>query len=304
MRLLPLMLVAASCAPTIPILLPSTVGVPASIRADTPEVSACLLVAEHYARPLWNGVERDEGKTWDYMIGSVLVRHPKAVLVIDPTFATTVGADLDRAGGVAKALLGDGTTKTSLKTLLERARVDASTVTMAVATHAHWDHVGGMDALPAATLWLPKVEVGFTCGLTDFFDHGVMTGYLQAVSSRTTSFEFDDAGEAGFSATHDFFDDGTLVAAPLPGHTPGSTAFLLRANGRRFLFSGDATWTYRGVEAPAHKHGLVRSVDHDVEVNSGSIALLHALSLYRPDLTIVPAHDGARMSLLPRCDAP
>ena len=68
-----------------------------------------------------------------------------------------------------------------------------------------------------------------------------------------------------------------------------------------WLFSGDTTWTSRGVELPAHK--TLRAFDSDLEALSSSIGLLHAFLVSRPDVKVVPAHDGAALSALPRCGA-
>ena len=90
------------------------------------------------------------------------------------------------------------------------------------------------------------------------------------------------------------------VAVPLPGHTPGSTGFLVRGTGGvTWLFSGDTTWTSRGVELPAHK--FLRAFDSDLHVLSSSIGLLHAFQQHRPDVKIIPAHDDHALSQLPRC---
>ena len=47
----------------------------------------------------------------------------------------------------------------------------------------------------------------------------------------------------------------------------------------------------------------MRAVDTDLVQLSSSIGLLHAIQRYRPEMKVVPAHDGAALSALPRCAA-
>ena len=64
----------------------------------------------------------------------------------------------------------------------------------------------------------------------------------------------------------------------LPGHSPGSTGYLVRGRGgKRWLFIGDATWTARGVTKPAHK--MLPVIDGDRGRTAEVIGRLHQLSL-------------------------
>jgi glyoxylase-like metal-dependent hydrolase (beta-lactamase superfamily II) len=47
---------------------------------------------------------------------------------------------------------------------LAAAGVDPSSVTDIVVSHAHWDHMGGIDLFPNATIWLQKNEYSYYTG--------------------------------------------------------------------------------------------------------------------------------------------
>src|SRR5664280_3099321 len=52
-----------------------------------------------------------------------------------------------------------------------------------------------------------------------------------------------DPALAPFTSAHDVMGDGTLVLLPVPGHTPGSTAMLVRRPDRApLLMVGDLTY--------------------------------------------------------------
>lgn len=78
-----------------------------------------------------------------------------------------------------------------------------------------------------------------------------------------------------FSARHMVGDD--LEAIPIPGHTPGATAYLWDNGGHRCLFTGDSLWLRQGEWVAAvldssdpdtyiQSLGLIRDLDFDVLV--------------------------------------
>lgn len=290
-----MMLLGTACVPAIHV--PGAARV-ARVEREARQVELCVLFQERAERPLWLGVRGAAG-TWQYAMASVVVKHPAGLAVIDAPFGATVGEELARAGPEAQLLFGDGRTKRGLAEVMTEAGLDPGQVRYALLTHSHWDHAGGLVELPNAWVLLSKPELEFDRPLTRYLDHGVMPHHLKAVKARLRSFEYRDPGVEGFEASFDVFGDGAVVAVPMPGHTPGSSAFLVRgAGGKTWLFSGDTSWTAKGVELPAHK--LV-PFDVDLEQVSEQLGVLNAFHTLRPDVTVVPAHDGAALSLLPPC---
>ena len=47
---------------------------------------------------------------------------------------------------------------------VQSAGVDPSTVTDVIISHAHWDHMGGIDLFPKATIWIQKGEYEYYTG--------------------------------------------------------------------------------------------------------------------------------------------
>ena len=47
---------------------------------------------------------------------------------------------------------------------VRQAGVDPARVTDVVISHAHWDHMGGIDLFPNATIWIQKGEYGYYTG--------------------------------------------------------------------------------------------------------------------------------------------
>jgi glyoxylase-like metal-dependent hydrolase (beta-lactamase superfamily II) len=264
-------------------------------------VDVCVLMQERSVRARAMGVAEASLATWEYGIASILVRHPAGLVVIDPAFGVDVAKDLLLGPKLFALAMGPARDKTPLVEVLRAAQVDPLEVRFALATHVHWDHVGALGDVPNAKVLLSRAELEWARTLSRSLDEGVMPHHLARAKARLHRFDFTGPARDGFPASFDVFGDGAIVAVPLPGHTPGSTAFFVAPpDGRQALLSGDTSWTMRGVEVPVHKNPLAR-LDADVEQTGAALGLLHALHTRRPDVLIIPAHDATALEQLPAC---
>ncbi len=295
---LPALLMVASCAG--PITVPDLSRVPPSPTTGR-AVEVCVLMQERSTRSRLEGVAELSNEPWPYAIASVLIRHPAGLVVLDPAFGRNVADDLARGPKLFAIAMGPARTKRPLEAVMREADLDPAEVTLALATHVHWDHVGALGDLPNAKVLLAKPELEWARTLTRYLDGGARPHHLARARGRLWQFDFTGPARDGFPASFDLFGDGAIVAVPLPGHTPGSTGFFVRtASGRTALFTGDTSWTMRGIEAPVHKNPLAR-FDVSVAQTGEALGLLHALHRARPDLLLVPAHDASALEQLPAC---
>jgi glyoxylase-like metal-dependent hydrolase (beta-lactamase superfamily II) len=101
-------------------------------------------------------------------------------------------------------------------------------------THAHRDHIAGWPLVRQATFAVAAAEVpGFT-GAVGY------KGWAAKMSDELNEYQRPKVGELSLvtfaSDTAFVLGRDTLHAFPIPGHTPGSTAYLFRG----ILFGGDA----------------------------------------------------------------
>ena len=270
-------------------------------RSPARGVELCVVMQERFARSRMAGVAELSSEQWQYGIASIVVKHPSGLVIIDPAFGQRIAADLARAGPIFSAIAGSADTKRPLVELLREAGLEPGDVRTALVTHAHWDHIGALRDLPNARVLISTTELESTRHYSHFVEGGVITPHLSGAKERLFTFPFNGPGRDGFSSSFDVFGDGSIVALPLPGHTEGSTGYWVTdPKGHHWFFIGDASWTVRGVEKPAHK---LLPIDADTVQLSSTLGVLHAIFANRRDVTVVPAHDASALELLPNCAA-
>jgi len=296
-RIWPLLTLSTACAS-----IPLPLDAPHDDLEGGAEVSACVIWGERTERRRFEGVAELSLEPWSQAIATVVLRHPSGVVLIDPAFGSALADDLRKTPAWFRIISGTAEAKTQTPDGLRAAGIDPREVRLALLTHAHWDHTGALRDLPNATVRLSLAEYWTVTELEGGFKHGVLPWHFDGVWPRVRPFTFDGPPVLRFEASKDLLGDGSVVAVPLPGHTPGSVGYLVRGpEGRRWLFSGDATWTSRGVEKPAHK--MLPVIDLNHAAAGESIGRLHVLHRENPELVIVPAHDAAALETLPTCDA-
>ena len=119
-----------------------------------------------------------------------------------------------------------------------------------VLTHLHTDHVGGLADFRGADVLVSRTEWELAQGVG-----GRIRGYLKkewpaGLVPRRVRFEGQRIGP--FPGSYDLASDGRLLMVPLPGHTRGHSALLVRDGSASYLCAGDAAHDVDelGAEAP------------------------------------------------------
>jgi N-acyl homoserine lactone hydrolase len=154
-------------------------------------------------------------------------------------------------------------------------------------THLHIDHVSGMPDIAATVpLYVGKGEVGAR-NFQNLFVQGSTDALLNGKASLH-EWAFGGAADEPLSSVIDVFGDGSLYAVNVPGHTPGSTAYIARTAHGPVLLAGDTCHTSWG-----WTHGVEPgSYSDDRPLNRRSLLALKALAQRHPALQVRLGHQA------------
>ena len=114
-------------------------------------------------------------------------------------------------------------------------------------THLHIDHISGMPAIPNdVPLYIGASESTET-NLKNMFVQGA-TNQLLENKRPLQEWHFQPDPQNKFEGIVDVFEDGSVFAISVPGHTQGSIAFLIRTTQGPVLLTGDTCHTRWGWE--------------------------------------------------------
>ncbi|MEO5921039.1 MAG: N-acyl homoserine lactonase family protein [Pseudolysinimonas sp.] len=192
--------------------------------------------------------------------------------------------------------IGAGDTLTAQLRRIGRRPED---VRVAVLSHLHQDHIGGISELAQARLVVSRDEWASLDRPHPELS-GLLVRHLRLPGLAWDPVDLDQPLEdvQPFTVGHDLFGDGSLVLLPTPGHTPGSLSMLIRRADRPpLLLVGDLTYDASGL-ADERIPGVGRRGDL-----VAATRLIGTLRARHPDLVVLAAHDPAARSLLEASNA-
>jgi N-acyl homoserine lactone hydrolase len=155
-------------------------------------------------------------------------------------------------------------------------------------THLHIDHISGMPDIPGSVpLYVGRSETT-RASFQNLFVRGTTTSLLEGKAElREWPFRLDEGHNTlVIGDVLDIFGDGSAFAISVPGHTPGSTAYVLRTPKGPVLLTGDTSHTRWGWE-----HGVEPgSYTADQPTNRKSLLLLKDLAGRHPAMDVRLGH--------------
>ena len=155
-------------------------------------------------------------------------------------------------------------------------------------THLHVDHIAGMPDIPDnVPLYVGRSESTHT-SFQNAFVRGTTTRLFEGKADlQEWPFRFDEGQkDLIIGNVVDIFGDGSAFAISAPGHTPGSTAYVLRTPKGPVLLTGDTCHTRWGWE-----HGVEPgSYTADQPMNLKSLLLLKDLAGRHPTMDVRLGH--------------
>ena len=227
----------------------------------------------------------------DDMVNFYLVEEPDGLVLVDSGLPTHWGALRDH-------LASSGAVPGDIKAVL--------------LTHAHPDHLGLAARVRReadAAVWIHRAEAA-TLGAANPARAGAstersMARYLlrrPAAMGLVLHLARSGAFRPSPVSGPEVFDAPTTLtrvpgapeAVPIPGHTPGSAAYVFRHHG--VIFTGDALVSYDGLTGLRGPRLVCRGFTHD---GASALASLDTLAGIGRDLTVLPGHGDPMAELYP-----
>jgi N-acyl homoserine lactone hydrolase len=214
-----------------------------------------------------------------------VVRHPtRGTFIVDTGVETALRDRPDSAAvrGLVAAFMKREKMK-FLEPLGEWIAKQSQPISGVLLTHLHLDHVTGLADVPAGT---PVYSGPGETSATAFLHLFVQASTDRALEGKPAINEWAYAADqtGRFSGVIDIFGDGSVWAIWVPGHTPGSTAYLVRTVNGPVLLTGDASHTRWGW-------------DHDVEPGSFSADASRSAVSFKQLRALVAEHPGIAVRL-------
>jgi len=216
------------------------------------------------------------------------LHHPRfGTFIVDSGIETAFRdpAGNDKVGALVEAAMATDRlhVRTTTREWIEANRIELAGVFL---THIHLDHIMGLPDVAATPVYTGPGETAASAAL-NAFTRGTTDRLLASAGPlREWRFSADPSGR--FAGVIDVFGDASVFAIHVPGHSPGSTAFLVRTPSGAKLLVGDASHTVWGWE-------------HDVEpgtfsldqpTSAASLATLRGLAGQLPELEVHLGHQS------------
>jgi glyoxylase-like metal-dependent hydrolase (beta-lactamase superfamily II) len=185
---------------------------------------------------------------------------------------------------------------------IEKLGYSAADVRHIVLTHLDFDHAGGLDDFPAATVHLLEPERAHAAAQQTWLDRQRFRPQQWSSAARWTTYPLN-RGErwSGFEGAVPLTGlGGEVVLVPLFGHTLGHAGVAVNRGDRWLLQAGDAYFDEREMrDKPACTPGLrfyQWLMEKDRRARLANQARLRELKSTRRDIEILCSHDLVEFS--------
>lgn len=152
-------------------------------------------------------------------------------------------------------------------------------------THLHLDHIAGMPDIPDEVPLYIGASESSDASLKNMFVRGATDRLLQG-KQAFQEWQFQPDPQNRFAGIIDVFEDGSVFAISVPGHTHGSVAFLVRTGHGPVLLTGDTCHTRWGWEQMVEPGDF----SDDTERNLQSLQSLKQLVARHPQIEVRLGH--------------
>jgi len=237
-----------------------------------------------------------EGETGSLTVPvpAYLIEHPKGRVLFDSGLHTDTQADADRRlGRLAQFHTVHFAAGEEIASRLRAIDVEPESIDLVINSHLHFDHCGGNEQLPNATLLVQRRE----------WEAGHDAETIERVYYDPNDYDHGHRLRT-IDGEHDVFGDASVVCIPTPGHTPGHQSLRVRTGSRdagsgaqEVVLTGDACYLRRTLD---NLHLPTIAYDREQMLDS-----LRRLRVLRDNgAMIITGHDPEMWKTVPQAPLP
>jgi glyoxylase-like metal-dependent hydrolase (beta-lactamase superfamily II) len=171
-------------------------------------------------------------------VPAYLIEHPRGTAVFDSGLHVETQRDPEaRLGGLTRFWQVHFRPGEELGARLRGLGRDPARIDFLVASHLHFDHVGGNADLPNATLVIQRRE----------WDAGRDPDLMARNAYDPRNYDLGQPLRRA-DGEHDLFGDGRVVCIPTYGHTRGHQSLRVRADSGEIVLTADSCYLRRTLE--------------------------------------------------------
>jgi glyoxylase-like metal-dependent hydrolase (beta-lactamase superfamily II) len=173
---------------------------------------------------------------------------------------------------------------------LEQAGIAPASVTDVIVSHAHWDHMGGIDLFPNATVWVQKQEYLYYTG--DAWQQGGRRGGIDTLDLHAL-LRKNTSGKLRLVDGDDVEILPGIRAYTGARHTFASQDIRIEGT-RPFVLASDNAYLFRNI---AQREASATFTPADRDANLAALARMIALA--GDGSRVVPGHDAEQFTRFP-----
>jgi len=171
-------------------------------------------------------------------VPSYLIEHPKGRVLFDTGMHPAIQKDFrSRVGKRADVFTVEFRPGEEIKGRLATLGIEPGRISFIINSHLHWDHTGGNELIPNATVVIQKRE----------WEAGKVPELIEANSFDPKDYNLGHR-LLQVDGEHDLFGDGTVVAIPSYGHTPGHQSLKVQLASGPIVLTADACYMRKTLE--------------------------------------------------------
>ena len=171
-------------------------------------------------------------------VPAYLIEHPNGRAIFDSGLHRDTQTDPNRRlGRLAPFHTVGFKPGEEIAARLESLDVAPPRIDFIINSHLHFDHCGGNQQLPNATLLIQRRE----------WEAAHNAELIESVYYNPHDYDHGHRVKM-IDGEHDVFGDGSVVCIPTPGHTPGHQSLRVRIGADEVVMTGDACYLRRTLD--------------------------------------------------------